>query len=292
MGQLQDAKMVYDAPWNDATPEENAAYNTQVQQGNTEFESDVRQQMSPQAAQYVDADRAQFHPSYVGRGNRSTQGAYMPDEFETDQDFQDAMVYKYGDVMQQADMTLAADQVYVFGARNATSETYAHEFEHRRHAKEDIKYSFSDEEPQVRKQIAFRANTPEQWATAVDSWRFIMLGRAPKGTSITLDEAEKHLKNTLKTAENKFLEEETKYLDEKGSRPSSRKWAIDSHSADAREALERRQKSWNLKNSVQYKQMKARQAAEAGKKAELAKAIEDLQISINEAAERKAQQGN
>lgn len=258
MGELAKAEAKYPAPWEGATAEEDHAYSQQVEFGNMEFEADVRHAMGPVGAEYIDADRARMI-----RGSWTLQGLHVPDEFNYDDERYEKTIERYGPVMQRADATLEADMVYAVGTHNARPELWAHEFMHRRHTKEDIRFKYQLEETAVRKKMGFRAQTPDQWLRSVETWRSVMLNRQVENDyeSISLDEAETHLKNTLETNTKEYLSEETDYLKKGDYVPKTRKWASDSHSADAREALEWRQKSWNIKNATRYKRMKERQAA-------------------------------
>lgn len=280
MGALQEAK--YRAPWSDATPEENLAYSQQAELGNTEFEGEVRGASPPWVHPYIDADRATLLPT---KSNWNLEGFYTSpgtNYSDPDDEYAQAIIERYGKVLQDADAALEEDTAYAVGAMRANPSIWGHEFTHRQHNKEDVEYFSQTEEKAVRKMQGFYASTPDQWARAVNLWRDYIMRRRDAPDSMSLVEAERHLKDTLKTAESSYLDKEIEYYKSKGNKPKERPWRIDTHSADAREQLERRQKSWNVEDSILYKKAKAYEAAQKEKYEEMRQALEDLEKALEE----------
>lgn len=280
MGALEEAK--YKAPWPDATPEEDLAYSQNVELANTEFEADVRNASPPWVHPYIDADRATLLST---KKPWNIHGFYTPegtDYSDPDDEYAQAIIERYGKVLQDADAALEEDTVYAVNPLRANPSLWGHEFTHRQHSKEDVEYWAQSEEKAVRKMQGFYASTPDQWARAVNLWRDYIMRRRDAPNSMSLVEAENHLKDTLKTAESNYIDKEVEHYESKGDKPKERPWRIDTLSADARERLERRQRSWNVEDSILYKKAKAYEAAQQEKYEEMRQALEDLEKALEE----------
>lgn len=284
MGELETARRQHKAPWPEATEQEDRDYDQGVQLGDTEFETEVAEASAPQNREYVDAERASVVP-----GSWNLKGMYIPKTFADDEEFQEESIRRYGKVFQKADATLEADRVYAIGAQNARPELWSHEFMHRNNDERGNTY-LEPEEFAVRRLNAFRASTPDQWLRSVELHRDKMLRRSDSGTSVSLGEAEEQLKKSISMYEDNYIRREAEYAENKGNRAKSRNWAIDTHSADAREAMEHRQKSWNIEDAVRYKQMLVESAAQAGKAEALDKALEELEASIERSNKKIGQE--
>lgn len=238
MGALEEAaeEVRYPAPWANASPEEDVAYDKQVKWGNMEFEQAVVEQGGPQLIEHVDADRA----TMMQRGGWNLGGIYVsPDAKPV------SMEGRYGKVLKRAGLTeLEQDTVYAVGPERATPDLWAHEFGHRRYEYEDLSHILG-EEKSILLHDAFRADTPKEWASAVRFWD-------SQYDFDNMQEAEKHLLKTLESWNDNLIKVEVKANEERGNIAKKREgfFTTESHRKDAEEALERRKKSWSLKRYI------------------------------------------
>ena len=245
MGELQRAAQQYDAPWPDATAEENAAYNQQAQLGNMEFEQEVGARAGPVTAPYVDAERAR----YIGGGDYDALGAYtgkrhlekveagtMSDNTVLDQALRRAQekgLYK--------DMGLENDTAYAFG-HGARPDVWGHEFDHRRMEHRDLDPWVGEEKAVLLRQ-AFYAKDPIQWNDVLESWYAVTQYQQDYKS---VADIEKNLKDTLTSWSDTLIEQEAKVRKLEGDKPKKRKWAWDSLYQDAADGYEKRRKQWSL----------------------------------------------
>ncbi len=236
-GQKRVAK--YKAPWPNATHEENLAYSAQIALGNNEFESEIINAAGPAIAPYVDADVVD-HIGFTGHGNYNLKGFYTTPDFQSD---------TLGNIFKQAielsttpNLVVEADKVYSVGA-GANPSSLTHEFVHRRNAHKMAEGKFSPlmgEHKWTRMFTAFRARNPREWRDAVESYAYGMRGTP------TLEEADASLRRLLDGYEDDLIRMEVEALEAQNKRPLGRKWAIDSHRKDVKEALKRRKRGWSL----------------------------------------------
>ncbi len=220
MGQLEQAavsEVKHPAPWEGATPEEDAAYNTQVEFGDTEFESEVGTYLGPYGREAVDADRA----TMLQKGGWELRGTFVKPDFDTDEDYRNRVTKRNKKVFEEADEKIEADMVYAVGPENANNRLWAHEFLHRFRGESR---ALGGEERFVRLFTAYRAHTADQWFDAVGSWLSMLL---EDREALSYREAEKHLKRTLETWNNDFIRMEAEAAEEQGERPKTRKAFFD-----------------------------------------------------------------
>lgn len=237
MGQLEEAAIKYPAPWADATPEEDAAYDKQVQWGNMEFEREVVEQGGPQLIEHVDADRA----TMMLKGGWNLGGMYNPpDTKPVTQENK-----RYGKVLRRAGLEeLEPDTVYAVGPERATADLWAHEFGHRRYEYEGLS-SWLGEEKSILLHDAFRVDNPKEWSRAVRFWD-------SQYDFDSMEEAEKHLLRMLDSWGPDLIKAEARANEERGNVAKKREgfFTTESHRKDAEEAMERRKKSWSLKKYI------------------------------------------
>lgn len=256
MGALEQARIQQKAPWPNATPEEDAAYDQQVHMGNIEFEQGVADQMGVVGREAIDADRAKLLS-----GNWNVRG------FTTPSKLADIDKKKYAPLFRNTKDKLEPNMHYAVGAEQATNSLWAHEFGHtglnikeRREAVKEISFTESKnaqllvkimgEEQIMRLWDAYRADSKEEWQKAVYFWLDRLLSR---GTvkRISMIEAEKRLKKTLGLWEDTFINMEVEAAEEKGIRYKTRRKSegvpdTGSLKQDYTEAMHHRQKRWYL----------------------------------------------
>lgn len=261
------------APWEGATPEEDAAYAQSVELGDTEFEREVSAHGGPSIAPFVDADYAKT--LNVDSDQWTISGFNIPQRHATSDAQKKADDFRYGRLMAIADEKIEADTVYAVGPGAATNDLWSHEFQHRskdqRHRSDkDPNYMLalgSWEERDNRRFAGFRASNADQWMDAVESWRdWVMTHGGPK--KMNLQEADESLKKSIDIYSRDYIAREAEVLEEKYSHPrwKSKYGEVKSnHEGDQRDRYESRQKRWNMEDSYRHKQMKL---AEAKKKME------------------------
>lgn len=285
----EQSEVVHRAPWANATPEEDVAYDQQVRFGNNEFEADVRNAIGPAYEDYVDADRATFLgnlPEY------NYKGFYLNNSYgqEGKEGYTQEADELFGPLVDRANAFLEKDTVYAISAENANPLTWAHEFRHR--AFKDMGASlWMPEERYNRLYDAFYASTPEDWYKAVYMWKDQLRRR---GEKVTTEQAESHLKKALETWEPQFTDYEANVRKQKGDKPKERKlgpFDFGTLRSDAKEARERRTKIRDISQSVAYNRDRmievAREGERRAKIEEIRKAQEELKRALEE-AEKKA----
>lgn len=235
----------YDAPWEDATTEENAAYSQQAQMGNMEFEQEVGARAGPVVAPYVDAERAR----YIGPQDYNLLGAYTDPEHTkkveagtmSDNTMLDQVLRRAKELGLYEDMELEDDTVYAVGS-GARPDVWGHEFDHRRMALNDLTPIMGEERAVLLRQ-AFYARDPIEWKQVLESWYAVTKHR---DNYETLEDVEGSLRNALNNWKDTFLDQEARVRKGEGDTPKKRKWAFDSLYRDAEEQYQARRKGWSI----------------------------------------------
>ena len=253
MGQLEAAatpEVEHPAPWEGATPEEDMAYDQQVKFGDMEFESEVGNYMGPYGREALDVDRA----TMMQKGGWTVLGLNTAPDINEDPELRERLDARYGKVFERGGVEMEPDMVYAIGPENANKQIWAHEFLHRYRSDKGMQ-ALGGEERFVRLFGAYRANTPEQWIQAVDMWRSQTIKR---GESMTLQQAEKHLKRTLDTWQSDFYRIEAEAAERLGERPKTRDWMfmdMSSLKSDYRELAEGREAVRDIRLSAGWKEI-------------------------------------
>ena len=257
MGELAQAAIKHSAPWEGATPEEDDAYNQQVQLGNMEFEGEVARHGGPKIEEYVDADQARL---ITGIGNWEAMGTYKPlNAGPTDP--KGSFKYMLKEMKEKDIEDFEPGIVNAIGASNAQADIWSHEFDHRRYDIKDLSH-FLGQEKSVTLHQAFRARTSEEWNTAVRVWLAINQHKFV-GQGKTYMDVENNLLGILDSWENELLNVEVNAREERGDNPEDRpdNWIFKGGDLkrDQKEALERRKPHWSLERYVEEYQDRDKQ---------------------------------
>lgn len=289
MGQLEEAavsEIQHPAPWEGATPEEDMAYDQQVKFGDMEFESEVAGYMGPYGREALDADRATMLP----KGGWTLLGAHIQPEYGTDPEVKEEFDDYYGKVFDKADVEMEPDMVYAIGPNNANKQIWAHEFLHRYRHDKGMK-ALGGEERFIRLFGAYRASTPDQWIQAVDMWRSQTIKR---GESMSLNEAEKHLKRSLDTWQSDFYRIEAEAAERMGERAKTREWMFmdtSSLKSDYRELAEGREGIRDIRQSAGWKEILEARKNNEESGTELQEALQEAARKFREEQDRRNQSG-
>lgn len=237
MGALANA-----TPWKGATAEESAAYAQQVALANAEFEREVVQAGGPTLAGKVDADKA----NALDTKNYNVMGTYRASGIDSPEEITQ-MKRRYGPALRDAGIEeFASQEVNALGMENANPQIFAHEFQHRRHDIDNLS-PWLGEEKAITLQMAYRADTPEDWMQAVSTWYAINRYKFSASEYQTMKDVEKHLITTIDSWRENLENDEIKALEERGNRPRDREgrfWGTNKgdHRQDVQEAAARRVK--------------------------------------------------
>lgn len=254
MGSLREARVVNEAPWPGATPEEDAAYDQQTHMGNIEFEMDVARHMGPFGREALNVDRAEMVRT---KTSWTLKGLYAPSDSNPDSK-------AYAQVLEDTDQKIEPDMVYAIGPSGAIDSIWTHEFIHRYYDTKDMDL-YLGEERTVILHTAFRSNSPDDWESSVRSWAVEMLKRRDKKKGpLTFQKVSDNLKEMLRTWEGRLIKSEVDAA-ERQNIPAKRREPIpilgknvthfifDSLKKDSMETLERRKKHWHFKSEKQEK---------------------------------------